>query len=449
MAQADKFGRQVQNYKGTRDYSGNEAKKRSFVINTIINVFESFGFEPLETPAIELDRILDGKYGEEGEKNRFKLSVNSTRPDAQAGLRYDHTVPLARFMAMNQGQKILPYRRYAIGKVWRYEAVQAGRLREFTQCDFDTVGSNSPIVDAEIVAIIYNVLKNLGFPNIYTIEYNDRRLLNVLTKLLGANDEQSIEILRAWDKLGKANLESTSNELISKGIPQSIVQNYRNFTNQLLKSSDPFEFLEKNIPTEDKWTLTQVQNLYLYIKSMGVPDEVIGFNPLLARGLDYYTGPIFETTIRSSGIGSIGGGGRFDNLVETLGGPSLAASGSSFGLERLVYVMDLLKIGIPSETTAPVFVTIFDQNNLELIQKSIEVASQIRLDGIPVEVYTGNQSKLGKQFEIANRKGSKVVIIIGESELKDGVITIKNLTTGIQQQMKPDKVLQYIRKLLS
>ena len=190
----DNFGRVPQNFKGTRDYDGVDALKRNFVIDQIKNVFQLFGFEPLETPALELTRILDGKYGEDGQSKLFRLA--SSHGDSLAGLRYDHTVPLARFMAMNPSKKILPYRRYAIGKVWRNESTQAGRYREFTQCDFDTVGSNSLIVDAEILAINYQILSRLGFSQeSFSLQFNDRRLLNVMTNALGCDSTNAVVTL--------------------------------------------------------------------------------------------------------------------------------------------------------------------------------------------------------------------------------------------------------------
>lgn len=444
----DNFGRKPQNYKGTKDYDGLEAAKRNYVMQQIRDVFELFGFEPLETPAIELTRILDGKYGEDGQSKIFRLS--SSQGESLGGLRYDHTVPLARFMSMNPSSKVLPYRRYAIGPVWRNESVQAGRTRQFIQCDFDTVGSNSLVVDAEILAINFQVLTRLGFPvGSFVIQYNNRELLNTMTKYIGCTDEESLEVLRAWDKLEKVGIDGTVEELKSKKVSKQVLNNYQFFTAGLMETNKKFLFLKENLGEMGKSDLANVANLYHYALSLGVPEDSIMFNPLLARGLDYYTGPIFETVIKTSGIGSISGGGRFDNLVETLGGPSLPASGSSFGLERVMYVMEQLGINIPVQVAAPVFVTIFDQNNLKLVQYSFKVASMLRLDGIPVEVYTGTSPKLGKQIEIGSRKGSQIVVILGDTELSNQEVTYKILSSGKQETIPLDKFRAKIFSMFS
>lgn len=442
----DNFGRKPQNYKGTRDYDGIDAAKRNYVLDQIRYVFELFGFEPLDTPAIELMRMLDGKYGEEGQKNIFRLSTS--QDESLGGLRYDHTVPLARYMAQNPGSKILPYRRYAIGKVWRNENPQAGRFREFIQCDFDTVGSNSLVVDAEIIAINFQVLTRLGFPeNIFTIQYNDRHLLNVMTNAIGCNETNAVEVLRAWDKLEKVGLNASAEELKAKGVSAAVIANYKTLTSKLLGTNQKFQYLKEVLGPEGEEALSAVGNLYYYALSQGVPEKNIVFNPLLARGLDYYTGPIFETVIEASGVGSISGGGRFDNLVATLGGPDLPASGSSFGLERVISVMDQLGIQFPVQVAAPVFVTIFEATNLDLVKYSFEVASNLRLDGIPVEVYTGNQARLGKQIDIASRKGSQIVIILGDSELSKREVTFKVLSSGKQETVRFQDLRKKIKAL--
>lgn len=444
----DNFGRVPQNFKGTKDFDGLDAKKREFVVSKMKIVFELFGFEPLDTPAIELGRILDGKYGEDGQSKLFKLNLSLS--ESVAGLRYDHTVPLARFMAMNPSKKVLPYRRYAIGKVWRNESVQAGRSREFTQCDFDTVGSGSLVVDAEILAINFQILTSLGFPSdSFKLQYNDRRLLNVMTQSIGCTETEGIEVLRAWDKLEKVGLNATVEELNTKGLPEAVISAYRKLSEELLAADDKFAYLQQALGEAGAAVLEKVENLGYYAQSMGVPETSILFNPLLARGLDYYTGPIFETVIEKSGIGSISGGGRFDNLISVLGGPDLPASGSSFGLERVIAVMDQLGIEIPIRASAPVFITLFDQENLDLVRYSFQLASRLRLDGIATEVYNGANAKLGKQFDIANRKGAQIVIILGGQELSDQSVTIKALSLGEQYTVDLSQVSEKLQSLLS
>ncbi len=270
-----------------------------------------------------------------------------------------------------------------------------------------------------------------------------------MTNFLGCIDNQGVEILRAWDKISKVGLESTAEELKAKGLPQQVISNYQSFTQELLAANQKFDYLQKVLGPNGENALNAIGNIFYYALSMGVPKECILFNPLLARGLDYYTGPIFEIVIEQSGIGSISGGGRFDDLIETLGGPSLPASGSSFGLDRVISVMDQLGIQIPVETSAPVFITIFDQNNLDLVQYSFQIASNLRLDGIPVEVYTGNNPKLGKQIEIGNKKGARIIIILGPEELAKKLVSVKILSTAEQYKVPVDKISEKIRSLLS
>lgn len=437
----DTFDRGVRVFRGTRDYSGDVARRRLQIISTIELTFKQFGFEPLITPAIENDRTLKGKYGEEGEANRYKLAL--VYPD-EAGLRYDHTVPLARFLAMNGENLLKPYRRYAIGPVWRNENPSAGRLREFVQCDFDTAGSTSPVVDAEIAAIFNMVLNRLGFPPIWTIQINDRRLLNAMVQPIGVPDDKVIEIFRAWDKLEKVSLQEIVTELlIEKGLDGEQVSRFTSLTKKLqqVPANKSLSSLNDIFGSSVAKPVEDLKNLCKYIEAMGVSSKSYKIVPTLARGLDYYTGPIFEL-VAEKGIGSIAGGGRFDNLVKALGGPDLPASGASFGLERLMAVLDQLKVEIPTAGT-DVFVTLWDQNNLPLTQATFKVANDLRLDGTKVEVYTGNAKTLAKQLEIANKKRISYSLIIGPDEYSSGKVIIKNMKTGSQTVRRISEVSDY------
>jgi histidyl-tRNA synthetase len=427
----DILGRKVQTYTGTRDYSGDDARWRVWVIEQIRFSFAAFGFEPLETPAIETERTLMDKYGEEGNRNIFRLRLNP--PDA-AGLRYDHTVPLARFMAMVGTSITRPYRRYAIGPVFRHESTQRGRLRQFTQCDFDTVGSTSLVIDAEVVAMNYTVLTKLGFKGNFVVRINDRRLLNAMASEMGfTQPEQVLALFRGWDKLEKADRATVQQELEAIKVSPALVARFSEVTDKLLALSEKssreiLEGLRKEFKSpEVKTAVDLVEQLVGYISAMGVPDDCFQVWPLLARGLDYYTGPIFETVVLTSGIGSVTGGGRFDNLIETLGGPSMPASGSSFGLERLMEVMDQIGLKPGSSQTTQVFVTLFDMKDMALCQKSFELAATLRAAGFNVEVFTGEQSRIGKQLDVANRKKIPLVLILGSNELREGKVNIKDL----------------------
>lgn len=440
----DTFNRGVRSYKGTRDYAGDAARWRLLVVSTIESVFQQFGFEPLETPAIENERTLKGKYGEEGEAKRFKLALPF--PD-EAGLRYDHTVPLARYLAINASNLVKPYRRYVIGSVWRNEDPAAGRLRQFTQCDFDTAGTGSPVVDAEIAAMFSAVLNRLGFPSVWEIQINDRRLLNAMVQPIDCKPNQAIEIFRAWDKLEKASLADITKELFDKGFDGDQVTRFENITRRLLdlptdKALDGMKAIFGAVVND---SIAQLRELNSFILAMGVDSKSFRFVPTLARGLDYYTGPIFEVVVNQKGIGSIAGGGRYDNLVAALGGPELPASGASFGLERLMSVMEDLGLKPESTQTTDVFVTLWDITNPELTRASFEVANNLRLDGYRVEVYTGDAGKkLAKQLDICRRKLIPKVIIIGPDEMRQGVVIIKDMTTGGQQIVNRSEVSSYL-----
>lgn len=456
-ANDDILGRKVQTYTGTRDFYGEEARWRNWVIDQIRSSFESFGFEPLETPIIETERTLKGKYGEEGEMRRFKLSLKA--PD-QAGLRYDQTVPLARFMAMKWSSFPMPYRRYVIGPAFRHESVQAGRLRQFTQCDFDTVGSKSPVIDAEIVAMNYNVLTRLGFKNNFIVRVNDRRLLNAMASAMKFSDNTSvISLFQAWDKIEKVDRSTVSEELAAVGISAELVKRFEEVTNVLLEISGlsankVFAGFRKIFnSTEVEAALKDLEKIVAFVSAMGVPENSFRVWPLLARGLAYYTGPIFETVVETAGIGSITGGGRFDNLIEQMGGPDMPASGSSFGLERVMGVMEQVGLKPESSQTSQVFVTLFDQQDISLCQMSFEAAAALRSKGIAVEVYTGEGGKFGKQLDIANRKSIPLVLIIGPDEQKVGKVAIKDLRptkriAGGQITVPLGEVAKQVSKLL-
>lgn len=433
-------------FKGTRDIFGDDIRFRQQVIQVIRSVFVSFGFEELETPVIEREDTLLGKYGQEAQKLIFRLN-----PIHEGGLRYDHTVPLARFMAGVSKVLTLPYRRFAIGPVFRAENPQAGRFRQFVQCDFDTVGSNSPVVDAEIVAMNYRVLTQLGFTDQYTINLNDRRLLNALVVEMGITQHQELmAVFRAWDKLDKVqpqeafeylvnefmDMSNTVSQSARTQIEQRLAQSYQPVTHQLLalqgkETNHVLQALARifTLPQSQAAIQTLIQLVQL-VDAMEVPQTQYEVNPLLARGLDYYTGPIFETVVKTAGIGSITGGGRYDELVESLGGPALPASGSSFGLERLLHVMEQLNLRPSNMSSTQIFVTVFDLTNPVVTKQTFHVASLLRENNIATEVYTGDAGKLSKQLTLANRKGVSLALIIGPDELQRGVINIKDLRPG-------------------
>ncbi len=444
-------------FKGTHDIAGDDMRWRLEVLETVRRVFILFGFEPLETPVIERKETLFGKYGQEAENLLFMLA----EPHKDGGLRYDHTVPAARFAAANWNELPKPYKRYAIGPVFRAESPQSGRFRQFYQCDFDTLGSSSLAVDAEIVAINKTVLAQLGFTNEFAVQMNDRRLLNAMAREMGFVDPaQIVRILRAWDKLDKNTPEEVLDYLVKEmtefGVTRhQLEQKYVPVTTELIGVQGELitkilARLRKRFSHKDTLdALNLVEQLVIQVQSLGVPEENYQFNPLLARGLGYYTGPIFETVVKQAGIGSITGGGRFDNLIEQMGGPSVPASGSSFGLDRLLVVMEQLGLRPQSSQTTQVFVTIFDVSDTNLTAKTLALASQLREAGVPTEVHSGVQTRLGKQIELAARKAIPLLLILGPDELAEEKATIRDLRTRIDRKVALSNLVTSVVSQLS
>lgn len=399
-----------QTLKGFRDFLPEEAGKREYVLNTIKSVFTSYGFEPLETPAIEYVETLLGKYGEETDKLIYQFKDRGGR---EVGLRYDLTVPLARVIA-SYPTLPLPFKRYQIQPVWRADKPQVGRYREFLQCDIDSIGVNSTLADADIVLCVISVAKALGFKDAY-VAINDRTIFDQL----GLSKEAIITI----DKLEKIGKAAVLDELKNK---------------QVKEAEKIFELIEKSPQTP------RLKEVFSILNANGLkegPDFV--FDRFLARGLEYYTSTIFELKVKSYKAGSLAGGGRYDNLIGLFVGKSLPATGISFGLERIIEVMEqegLFK-NIPSFSTK-VLVTIFSK---EYLVQSIKVANLIRQSGINCELYPDPEKKLDKQLKYADKKGVPYVVILGLDEIKANKVSLKNMKTGKQETLSESSLIQKLK----
>lgn len=392
----------AQTLKGFRDFLPAEERKRQYVQNKLKKVFESFGFEPLETPALEYEEVLLGKYGDEGDKLMYRFTDNGGR---RVALRYDQTVPLARVVAEYQNQLPMPFKRYQIQPVWRAENPQKGRFREFLQCDIDTVGANSPLADAEIITTVAKSLKELGFQN-FKILINDRRLF----------EDISPDATRIIDKLKKVGRDKVIKDLAEAGL-----------------SSDTLEKFENNKPTEN------LQQIFSYLEKSGVNYE---FTPTLARGLDYYTGMIFEVEIEDYSVGSIAGGGRYDNLIGLFANNSIPAVGVSYGFDRIIEAMDQLDLFPADLATTKVLVTVFSK---ELEQKSIELSSALR-SKVNCELWLNPDTKLDKQLKYADQKDIPFAIIIGPEETKEDKVVLKNLKERTQETLSLDEAIFRIKQ---
>lgn len=443
---------EARNYAGTKDWLGGESDRRKRIIDTVTQVLRVYGFESLETPVIELAEVLKGKYGEEGGQQTYFFKKGGV----DLGLRYDQTVPLARVVAQYP-DLVLPYRRFAIGPVFRADKPQAGRFRQFTQIDFDIAGVDSLIADAEVCAINSDVLTKLGFED-FQIQICDRRLLNSMAKVIGAKtQDQILQILRSWDKIEKASLEQIAEELREAEVSEEIIANFNQITQQMIElkgsNQEILSGIKKTFNNEDVTKdVESLQQLIGYISDFGVPSKNYKINPCLARGLSYYTGPIFETVV-GSGIGSITGGGRYNDLIETLGGPSIPATGSSFGLERILGVMDQLKMNEIETNQIDAFVTVFDPSSDEFIKESVKITTLLRSNNFKTEM-SMDQQKLGKQLKLADRRGAKVALIVGPEEMESGNVVVKKLTElagGSKENqivIKKDQLLETLRNII-
>jgi len=407
-----------QTLKGFRDFLPSQKRKRDFTVQKLIEVFEQFGFEPLETPTLEYAKLLTGKYGDEADKLLYTFEDRGKR---EVGLRYDQTVPTARVLAQYQNQLPKFFRRYQIQNVFRADKPQKGRYREFMQCDIDIFNSTSPIADADILACTYNCLLNLGFKQVKLL-VNDRQvLLNTLEPF--ATDKLDVmSIIQSIDKLDKLSPSQVETELVSKGLaPENAKQILDNISSAKISKS--------------------LQEIISLAQNLGVNPDDIQFVPTLARGLDYYTGMIFEVKIPEYSAGSCAGGGRYDNLIEDLGGPDTPAVGVAFGFDRVVEAADEAGLLPSNPATSNVLVTVFDNNTMN---KSLEIASLLRQAGIKTEVYP-DLDKLAKQFKFAGQKGIPFVIVIGEEELKQNLVTLKNMATRDQSQLTLEEAITKIR----
>lgn len=404
----------AQTLKGFRDFLPQQMRKRQYVQKKLKEVFESFGFEPLETPALEYEEILLDKYGTEGDKLMYRFTDNGGR---RVALRYDQTVPLARLVAEYGDKLPTPFKRYQIQPVWRAENPQKGRFREFLQCDIDTVGTESPLSDAEIITVVAKSLKELGFQN-FKILINDRRVFSNLV-LKDIFSEQTLQIIiRAMDKLKKIGRKAVLDEMLKKGMSAE-------------KATYAFQTIEKMQPTEN------IKKIFVLLKEFGLDESQYEFFPTLARGLDYYTGMIFEVEVEGCSGGSVGGGGRYDNLIGIFAGKQIPAVGFAFGFDRLIEAMDQLDLFPKDLATTKVLVTIFSK---DLEQKSIDVCSRLRSNNISCELWPNPESKLDKQLKYANQKGIPYAVIIGPDEARQNKVTLKNLKTKTQETLTLDEL---------
>lgn len=409
----------VQTLKGFRDFLPAEARKRQYAINTIKKVFESYGFEPLETPALEYEELLLGKYGEEGDKLMYRFEDNGKR---RVALRYDQTVPLARVVAEKGSQLTMPFKRYQIQPVWRAENTQKGRFREFLQCDADIVGINSPLSDAEVIQVTIAALTALGFKK-FKVLINDRANLQFKAGTAQLAPDRNIVAVRAIDKLKKIGRDGVISELTQNGFSED-------------EADEIMQTVEQTKPTE------RLEEVFAALKLSDIDRNYYEFSPTLARGLDYYTGLIIEAEIEGYTAGSVLGGGRYDKLIGMFAGRDIPAVGFAFGFDRLIEALEQFDLFPRELNLTQVLVTIFSPDYKD---KSVEIASQLRSKNINTELYLDENAPLEKQLKYANAKQIPYVVIIGQEEIDTNKVTLKNMIKREQEMMSIDQLVSSLR----
>ncbi|MFL0682595.1 MAG: histidine--tRNA ligase [Algoriphagus aquaeductus] len=436
--------------KGTRDFGPIQMARRNFILDTIKDTFQLFGYQQIETPAMENLSTLTGKYGDEGDQLLFKI-LNSgdflkdvTFADlekgsggvltkvAEKGLRYDLTVPFARYVVMNRNELVFPFKRYQIQPVWRADRPQKGRYREFYQCDADVVGTDSLVCEAEIVLMIRRVFARLGLAD-YGIKINNRKILTGIAEAIGEAGKEG-PLCVAIDKLDKIGWEKVQEELIQRGFGLQSIQKLSPLVSLESDLKGKVEFLKtflKDSPTGLKG-VEELEEVFGILEKMGENLDHVDFDIMLARGLSYYTGAIFEVKVYGVSIGSVSGGGRYDNLTGVFGLPGVSGVGFSFGVDRLYDVLEELQL-FPSDSLngTRLLLAYFDSKGFEY---ALSILNHFRKAGIKVEIYP-DQAKIKKQFEFATKKEIPFVGICGDDEIATGTISIKNLITGIQENL--------------
>ncbi len=430
---------QPRTFKGARDFLPEQMLHRERIMQVMRDTFKKYGFAPLETPAIEYLDVLTGKYGEDADRLIYRLNYKTGSKD-EAALHYDLTVPFSRVVAMNPGLT-LPFKRYQIQPVWRADRPQPhqGRFREFYQCDVDCVGSTSVVIDAEMVAITYEVLIRLGFTN-FLIKINNRKILNGLVRYIGLDESFTQEVCRSIDKLDKVEWSEVEKELSEKNIGTDSIRKLEN----LIKKELTLENLQEELKDIDSCRegIQELNQLFSILDTWGIPSAIYQFDISLARGLDYYTGPIFETKLpEHPHIGSLTGGGRYDTLIGMFTGNDMPSVGTTLGLDRIFTAMQQLNLLEDVKTSTKVLVGNFGDATLE---SSLKLVSALRKNNINTEFYPEN-AKMKKQFAYCDKKNIPFVCIIGETEQQEGKIALKNMKSGEQTVVSMAELLDFLK----
>ncbi len=417
--------------KGTRDFLPADMAKRNFVMDKIKSTFINFGYDTIETPVIEYAETLTGKYGEEGNKLMYRFQDNGGRDIA---LRYDQTVPFSRVIATHHQSLPMPFKRYQISRVWRADRPGKGRYREFYQCDIDIIGTQNLVAEAEVAKVTYEVFKRLGF-KAFIIKYNSRRVLNTILENLGVPSENKVDVIRTIDKLDKIGKDGVTKEL-----KQWVEPNTIKMLLELITFSGSFE--EKVARLKDCDT-SEIETFQKLCQSMQIPEENLKFELSLARGLDYYTGINYEVDLPNVDIGSVAGGGRYDDLCSKFTKEKLSGVGIAFGFDRIVTAMEELEMLNDIGVNSKVLVTNFDESSLN---ESISILNELQTAGINAEIYF-QPDKMGKQMKYANKKGIPLVVICGPEEVEKKVVKVKVMESGEEEEVRRESLVEFMKNI--
>jgi histidyl-tRNA synthetase len=433
--------------KGMRDFLPEEVIKRQYVFGVITDVFQTFGFEPIQTPVLEMRETLMGKYGEEAEK----LIFHAQHPygKEELALRYDLSVPLSRYVAMHENDLVLPFRRYHIAPVWRAERPQKGRYREFYQCDVDIAGIEGMTADAEIVSVVTTALRRLGFSD-FVVKINNRKILNGIGVYAGVPDTQLGDLYRSIDKLDKIGLDGVVKELTESGIADNVIRRMMRLLEMRQGTIESLGHVREEVDGIEsaQQGISELEEMVGYMDALGVPRDNVQIDFAMVRGLSYYTGPIYETNItRPDNLGSVTGGGRYDELMGLFRAKSIPLTGTSLGVERIIDLMDLLNL-YPSDITRTVvqaLVTVFGPATQG---ESLRLANELRAAGIRTEAVMQPNKSIGKQIQYADRKGAQIVAFLGADEIAAGVVKLKRLRDGHEVTVPRGSAAQAAHDLL-
>ena len=439
--------------KGTRDFSPEEMMRRTYIFDTIKSVFRLFGYAPLETPSMENLSTLLGKYGDEGDKLLFKIlnsgdygaklseeELRQASKISEKGLRYDLTVPFARYVVQHQNEIVFPFKRYQIQPVWRADRPQKGRYREFYQCDVDVIGSKSLLSEVELVDIVARVFSKLGIS--VTLKMNNRKILFGIAESIGHADKM-IDITVAIDKLDKIGLDNVKAELRERGIDDEAISRLQPILELSGSNAEKLAQLESVIDASETGMIgiAEMRTIFDNVERLGI-NLTPELDLSLARGLNYYTGAIFEVKANDYQIGSISGGGRYDDLTGIFGMPGMSGVGISFGADRIYDVMLGLNL-FPEELACSTKVFFVNLGEAEQLA-SMRLIGELRNSGVAAEIYP-ESAKMKKQMEYANRRGIPYVVIIGSNELERKVATVKDMRTGEQREVAFEEIIAALR----